>query len=176
MYPFIRLAHHTLKARKLKSLTIWDTHECHFRIQPQDIDIFNELNNGRVLTLYDLGRLPFGYRVGLMSAMKRRRWGLTMAGASVRYRRRAHLFEKVKITTRAVGRDARFVYIEQTMWKGAEAASNIVYRAALTRKDGIVPTDEAMAELGVPDWNPTLPQWVQNWITTEDTRDWPPQQ
>jgi len=79
MYPFLRLAYHTYKASKLKDITILDTHECTLRIHPQDIDIFNELNNGRILTLFDLGRLPFGYRVGLMNAMKRRGWGLTMA-------------------------------------------------------------------------------------------------
>ena len=83
MYPFLRLAYHTYKASKLKDIKIFDTHECTLRIHPQDIDIFNELNNGRILTLFDLGRLPFGYRVGLMKAMKKRKWGLTMAGALV---------------------------------------------------------------------------------------------
>lgn len=175
MYPFLRLAYHTFKASKLKDISIFDTHECTIRIQPQDIDIFNELNNGRILTLFDLGRLPFGYRVGLMTAMKKRGWGLTMAGASVRYRRRVRLFEKVRITTTAVGRDARFTYLVQTMWKGDEATSNIVYRSAITDKNGIVPTQELANELGFPDWNPEMPQWVQNWIAAEDTRDWPPQ-
>jgi len=175
MYPFIRLAFHTLKVRKLKELSIYDTHNCHVRIQPQDLDIFNELNNGRILTLFDLGRLPFGYRVGLMRVMKQNRWGLTMAGASVRYRSRVRLFEKVKISTTAVGRDERFVYIIQTMWRGDQATSNIVYRSALTSKDGIVPTQKVMEALGYPEWNPKMPKWVQNWITAEGTRDWPPQ-
>lgn len=174
MYPFIRLAYHTLKTRRMKRLSLFDTHECTVRIQPQDIDIFNELNNGRILTLFDLGRLPFGYRVGLMDVMKRNNWGLTMAGASVRYRKRVHLFQKVRITTTAVGRDERFFYIVQTMWLGDEPTSNIVYRAALTDKNGIVPSVELAKKLGVPDWNPALPDWVKNWIDAEGTRDWPP--
>lgn len=110
-----------------------------------------------------------------MRVMKQNRWGLTMAGASVRYRRRVRLFEKVKISSTAVGRDERFVYIIQTMWRGDVATSNIVYRSALTSKDGIVPTQKVMEALGYPEWNPKMPKWVQNWITAEDTRDWPPQ-
>jgi len=110
-----------------------------------------------------------------MKVMKKRGWGLTMAGASVRYRRRVHLFEKVRITTKAVGRDERFTYLVQTMWKGDEATSNIVYRSAITDENGIVPTQELADELGFPDWNPDMPKWVQNWIKAEDTRDWPPQ-
>ena len=102
-------------------------------IQPQDLDIFNELNNGRILTLFDLGRLPFGYRVGLMRVMKQNRWGLTMAGASVRYRRRVRLFEKVKISTTAVGRDERFVYIVQNMCRGDEATSRSTPAGGATR-------------------------------------------
>jgi acyl-CoA thioesterase FadM len=175
MYPFLRLAYHTLKTRRMKRLSFQDTHECTVRIQPQDIDIFNELNNGRILTLFDLGRLPFGYRVGLMEVMKRKKWGMTMAGASVRYRKRVHLFQKVRITTTAVGRDERFFYIIQTMWAGSEATSNIVYRAAMTDKKGIVPTDEFVEEMGIPDWNPPMPDWVKNWIGAEATRDWPPE-
>ncbi|GLQ35368.1 thioesterase [Amylibacter marinus] len=174
MYPFVRLALEYRRAKRQGRLTVDQTHECTLRIWPQDLDVFNELNNGRILTLFDVGRLPFGWQVGLLDAMKENKWGLTMAGASVRYRRRVHLFDKVKIKTTAMGRDARFIYILQTMYRAEEATSSILYRSALTDRNGIVPPQKFADYLGVPDWNPEMPEWAQNWIAAENTRVWPP--
>ncbi len=98
-----------------------------------------------------------------------------MAGASVRYRRRVVMFDRITMHSRALGRDKRFFYIQQSMWKGGEALSSILYRSAVVGKSGIVPTKDVVAEMGQSDWNPTLPEWVQHWIAAEDERTWPPE-
>lgn len=46
-----------------------------------------ELNNGRTLTLYDLGRVPLGIRTGLAATVQRMGWGMAIAGNSTRYRK-----------------------------------------------------------------------------------------
>ena len=61
------------------------------------------------------------------------------------------------------------------MWRNNEATSSVLYRSAVTDKNGIVPTQRAVEDLGYPDWNPEMPKWVQNWIAAEDTRAWPPE-
>lgn len=175
MYPFIRMGWQIFKHRNDTPLAPGGVHASTHVCWPWDLDMWMELNNGRTLTLYDLGRIPLARRIGLISALKRRGWGLTMAGASVRYRRRVRMFDRVEMHSRAVGRDARFIYLQQTMWKGSEAVSSVLYRSAVTNKSGIVPTDELAAELGLPDWNPTLPDWVQHWIAAENARTWPPE-
>ena len=38
-----------------------------------------------------------------------------------------------------------------------------------------VATDRAGAALGLPDWNPALPDWVESWRLSEDQRVWPPE-
>ncbi|MEQ9675416.1 MAG: acyl-CoA thioesterase, partial [Roseovarius indicus] len=131
MYPFIRMFWQIWKYRKAPRLTIFDTHVSHHMCLPWDIDIWMELNNGRTLTLYDLGRIPMAYRVGLVDVLKRKRWGLTMAGASVRYRRRVRTFQTVEMHSRGAYWDDKFFYIEQSMWnKAGECTSHIVYRSA----------------------------------------------
>ena len=67
------------------------THVSYHRCWPWDIDLWMELNNGRTLTFYDLGRIPLARRTGLVELLRKQRWGLTMAGASVRYRARIEL-------------------------------------------------------------------------------------
>jgi acyl-CoA thioesterase FadM len=175
MFPFIRLAIEILRVKFAGPMDVAETHTTSVRVFPNDIDIFMELNNGRTLTLFDIARLSFGVQVGLWHALKVNKWGLTVAGSSVRYRRRIRMFQKVRITSKAVGRDARFIYIVQTMYRGKEATSNVLYRSALTDENGIVPTQKFADFMGQSDWNPKLPEWVENWIKAEDTRDWPPQ-
>jgi len=177
MYPIIRLAWQLCKHRNDAPLPLTGTHVSQHYCLPHDIDLWRELNNGRTLTIYDLGRIPLAGRVGLLPLLKTRRWGLTMAGANVRYRRRVRMFEKVEMRSRAIGWDARFMYLEQSMWKAdGECASHIVYRGAVTGAQGIVPPAEVMGALGVQTPSPDLPGWIQAWLATEDLRPWPPMQ
>jgi len=175
MYPVLRMVYQMAKHRNDPPLEMGGMHVSKHLCHPLDLDVWIELNNGRTLTLYDLGRIPLFHRVGLRRALKRRKWGLTVAGASVRYRRRVTLFNRLEMHSRICGRDARFLYILQSMWKNGEATSSALYRLAVTGPDGIVPTDEVARELGAPDWNPELPEWVQSWIAAESGRDWPPE-
>jgi len=175
MYPFVRMAYQVAKHRKDAPLPFDGTHISSHICWPWDLDIWMELNNGRTLTLYDLGRVPYIQRLGLVDALKRRKWGLTVAGSSVRYRRRVTAFTKLEMRSRVIGRDARFFYIQQSMWKGDEATSSLLLRAAVTSKNGIVPTADVTAEMGASDWNPALPEWVQGWVASESQRIWPPE-
>ncbi|APX22080.1 MAG: thioeseterase [Rhodobacteraceae bacterium] len=176
MYPFIRMTKELWRARSQPRLALGETHVSHHVCWPWDLDLWKELNNGRTLTLYDLGRLPLAQRSGLIDVLKRERWGLTMAGVCVRYRRRVRLMERVEMRSRLIGWDRRFLYIEQSMWKaGGECANQAVYRGAVTDRNGIVTTDRIMAAMGHEATSPELPEWVRLWLEAEDARPWPPQ-
>ena len=62
MYPFVRMAKEIRKSRRAGPLGLTDTHVSRHICWPWDLDIWMELNNGRTLTLYDLGRLPMSMR------------------------------------------------------------------------------------------------------------------
>lgn len=174
MYPVIRMAYEYIRCSYDPPLPLGGMHIMTTRCMPWDLDMWMELNNGRTLTLYDIGRLALARRIGLVEALKRRRWGLTMAGASVRFRKRVRMFNKFEVRSISVGRDERFFYMEQSMWRNGEATSSILYRIAVTDKNGIVPTQDVVTEVGGPDWNPHLPVWVEEWIKAESHRPWPP--
>ena len=175
MYPFVRMMKEMLRARRMPPLGLLETHVSHHICWPWDLDFWFELNNGRTLTLYDLGRLPLGHRTGLMRMLRERRWGLTVAGSTIRYRRRVTVFARLTMRSRCVGWDSRFVYMEQSLWQGDACASQVLIRSAVVGKSGIVPPTEAVAALGAPVASPPLPGWVQAWIAAEATRPWPPE-
>ena len=173
MYPIIRMMHQYSKYRNAP-LPLDGVHVSTHYCLPIDLDVWMELNNGRTLTLYDLGRIPLVRRVGILDILKQRGWSFTIAGSSVRYRKRVTVFNKLEMRSKIVGRDARFLYIVQSMWHKGEATSSALFRLAVTG-GGIVPSDEWTEALGVPDWNPTLPNWVQAWTEAESQRIWPPE-
>ena len=177
MYPFIRMAKELLINRKAARLPPTGTHVSHHMCLPWDIDLWAELNNGRTLTIYDLGRIPLAQRTGLIAVLRRQRWGLTVAGVSVRYRRRIRMFDVIEIRSRLVGWDDRFLYIDQSMWrKDGICANQALFRTAVTSSDGIVAPERIAKALGTKPVSPPLPGWIKAWIAADAERPWPPKQ
>jgi len=176
MYPFIRMAKEFYVHRKAADLPVTGTHVSHHICWPLDIDMWLEMNNGRAFPLYDLGRLVLAKRTGLIALMKREKWVLTVAGSTIRYRKRVRAFHKITMKSRCVGWDDKFFYIEQSMWRRGECTSHVMIRMAATDRNGLVRTDRVIAAFGPTGPQPELPEWVQSWIKAEAQRPWPPMQ
>ncbi|GKY88831.1 acyl-CoA thioesterase [Sinisalibacter aestuarii] len=175
MYPFIRMVKELVVHSRAGSLPVEGVHVSRHICWPWDLDLWLELNNGRTLTLFDLGRIPLGRRTGLVRAIRANGWGLTVAGVSMRYRRRIRVFDRIEMRSRTIGWDNRFLYLEQSMWKKGEATTHGLYRVAVTSREGIVPPPKVAEQMGHGPASPPLPDWVQHWITAEAERPWPPQ-
>ena len=175
MYPFGRMLKEIWTSRRQPPLELTETHVSHHVCWPWDLDLWVELNNGRTLTFFDLGRIPLAVRTGLAGVLRRKRWGITVAGNTVRYRRRVRMFDRLEMESRCIGWDARFIYMEQSMWRHGECTSHMLLRSAVTSASGIVPVSEVLAELGVEQESPELPAWVRAWIAADATRTWPPE-
>ena len=63
----------------------------------------------------------------------------------------------------------------RSAWRGGEALNSVVYRSAVTSKNGIGPVAEVLDAMGATGWNPPLPDWVQAWADVEAMRQWPPE-
>lgn len=175
MYPYFRMAKELWKFRNAPPLGIFDAHVSTHRIWPWDLDPWRELNNGRTLTLFDLGRIPMSVRMGFEKAAKAKGWGITVAGNSTRYRKRVTVFQRVTQISRVIGWDDRFGYIEQSFWRGDDCTSHMLLRYAFTSRAGLVKPAEVIAALGGPAESPVLPDWVQAWVAGDAMRPWPPQ-
>ncbi|MDX1744207.1 MAG: acyl-CoA thioesterase, partial [Ruegeria sp.] len=175
MYPLFRTTKELWINRKADPLPIGQDHVTHLMAWPWDIDIFLDLNNGRVLTLFDLGRLGLFQRMGVLTALKSHGWYGTVAGTAIRYRKRITMFQRLELRTRIVGWDDRFTYFEQAFWRGDDCAAHAVIRTAITSGKGIVPTEEVARALGLPNESPELPDWIKQWSQAEGLRNWPPE-
>ncbi len=145
-----------------------------FICMPWDIDMFFEMNNGRVLTLCDIGRFVMAIRIGLIKVLRENKWGLVVAGSTVQYRKRIRMFDKVVMRTQIETYDDRWIYITQSMWVGGKPASSVLLRTGVTSKGRVIANDPVRVALGLQDWQPEPSPWVKAWIESESLRPWPP--
>ncbi|MEO1536808.1 MAG: acyl-CoA thioesterase [Pseudomonadota bacterium] len=174
MYPIVRLVKEVYLNRKRSALALHETHVCHLRAWPWDIDVFLDLNNGRILTLMDLGRFGFFTRQGILPKMKAKGWYGTVAGTVIRYRRRITVMQKLELRTRVLGWDDRFTYFDQVFWRNGEPCAHAVVRTAITKGKGVVQSREVAEVFGYDPVSPELPEWVKSWDAAERDRPWPP--
>ncbi|WP_019518529.1 acyl-CoA thioesterase [Faucicola boevrei] len=179
MYPFIRLTTNMIKSsldyKKGNALDIHDTSEIKLVANISDMDNFLEMNNGRILTLFDLGRNDFAIRTGLGKNLIRHRWGFVVAGSTIQYRKRVRLFDKVTIKTHLKAVDERWFYMEQTMWANGKPCSHALLRTGVTSlKTGkVLDTKTVLETLGYHDIDMPLDDWVQAWADTDKLRPFP---
>ena len=175
MYPFLRMAKELIKNRTAPKLPVDGVHVSHHICWPWDLDVFAELNNGRTLSLFDLGRYGLAQRTGLNDALRKHKWGLTTAGANVRYRHRIKIFERFEMRSKLVFWDEKFAYIEQVMLnRDGLCANQLLFRGCVVNENGLVPMAEVAKALGHPGQPPVCPIWVADWIDSESKRPWPP--
>ena len=172
MYPYLRLFQTLIKAKFGSSLSMDEEGVLKMRVFFGDIDFYPELNNGRHLTLMDIGRLDLAERIGLLRIVHKQKWGFAVAGASVRYRHRLKAFKPFRLHTRIVAIDNRWFYFHQSTVRKGKIHSSALVRAGITSNQGLVPVKEVLDELGMSDWNPDMPKWVKAWAEAEELRPW----
>lgn len=175
MYPFVRFGSLVLRERRLPKMGLYETHKMQMTSLPVDIDMFMEMNNGRILTLFDLGRFALSIRIGLFEVLKQQKWGLVVAGSTVRYRARITPFQRFEMRTRFLGWDDKFFYLEQAMWRGDTCCNHALLRTGVTAKGRLAPVEDVARALGVEGDSPALPAWAQAWAEADGTRPWPPE-
>ena len=59
MYPYVRSFNAFVFSKLKEKISLMEMHSSNYICWPWDIDMWGELNNGRALSLFDLGRYGF---------------------------------------------------------------------------------------------------------------------
>jgi acyl-CoA thioesterase FadM len=140
-----------------------------FRVWPHDLDAFGHMNNGRYLQIMDVARAEWMARIGVLSIMWRQRWGATLGGGFVRFRRSLKPFQRYRVRTRLLSWDERWWYLEHCFFdmQGRQIATG-VSRAALRGNSDWVHTADVIALVHPGAHPPPLPDYVERWLRAED--------
>lgn len=131
---------------------------------PTDIDLLRHMNNGRYLSLFDLGRWDLLIRTGLADAMRERGWYAVVSSETITFRKSLTLWQRFDVETRLIGHDDRALYLEhRAVVKGEIYARAIIGARMLKRSGGTVGHEELFAAVGRPEGLPEVEPWVHEW-------------
>lgn len=164
MNLYFRLLLFMIRVRFRSRLGIWDTSHVTFRVNPLDLDLQRHMNNGRYLSLMDLGRMDLMLRSRFWQRITGQGWYPVVAGQTITYRRSLLLWERFDLASRVIGHDDRWIYMEQVFRRDGQVVADAIVRARfLRRTGGSVPVDELIALVGPLPEHLMLPEWVTEW-------------
>ena len=149
------------------SIRMLDWSTVSIRIWPHDLDLNFHANNGRILTLSDVGRLDMAARTGLLKICLKRGWRPVVASTSVRYYKSLAPFRRYELQSRVLTWDEKWVYFEHRFVRNGETAVSLFVRGGFLGTKGMVPPQEINALLGFNASAPTHPAWLTQWRQAE---------
>lgn len=145
------------------------------RVWPNDLDTNFHMNNGRYLTIMDLGRFDLILRTGLFQLMLRQRSVPILAAATIRYRLPLDPWQKFHLDTRVVCWDTKWIFIEQQFIYAEGPKADAVAAIGLVKGSfwdkttkATVPTQKLLDILSINDHSPPFPPHITAWLVADE--------
>lgn len=149
--------------------------ELSFRVWPHDLDPSIHMNNGRYLTLMDLGRTDILLQSGLWRAVWQNKWTPIASAITIRFSRELKPFQKFRLQTRLLCWEDTSVVMEQTFVidggaRDGQIAARALFRGGLydRRARRFVPVTRLMEAIGVSATSPVPAPEVEAFLHAGD--------
>ncbi len=126
------------------------------RVLPTDLDIQIHMNNGRYLSIMDLGRIDLMVRNGFWTIAKKNGWFPLVGAARMEYRRSLTVFQRYEMTSQIMAWDDRWIFLEQQFLSDGKLCTRALFKTMIRSKDGLVTPIEVMAAAGINLKSPEL--------------------
>jgi acyl-CoA thioesterase FadM len=130
------------------------------RVWLNDADVYRHLNNGRYLSLMDLGRLDLLVRTGLFRHIARRRWYPVVATARIRFLRSIDLLQRYEMRSRLVCWDDKAVFIEHRFERKGRLMAVGAIRGVFLGPEGKIRPGEVLGLVGWEGASPEMPESI----------------
>jgi len=168
MNLWFRLIWMLLTAWRRPRVGAMETSALRMTVWPNDLDFNGHVNNGRYFTLADVGRMDFVLRSGAGRVAWRMRALPIVGDAVAKFRRDLRPFERFDLTTRLLGWDDKWSFLEHRFLRNGRVHGVVVIRGLFKAPSGPVsPADFAVA-MGQNPVSPALPDWVADWSRSCD--------
>ena len=112
-----------------------------------DLDLNWHMNNGRFLTIMDLGRMDLLKRTGTLDQAIKNKWMPIVGTATIDFQRPLKLWQKYELHSRICGWDEKWIYLEQTFYSNEKIIAIGKIKGLLRGKDGNIPPQDIMEKL-----------------------------
>jgi len=138
-----------------------------FRVWPTDLDINFHMNNGRYLTIMDLGRVDLMLRTGLGRLALKRKWSPLVGSATIRFRQSLNPFQRYRLKSRILCWDNKWFFIEQRFVRQNELIAVGLVKGLLRGRSGNIPTAAVLEAMNLRVASPEIPHSIRLWQESE---------
>jgi len=163
MNLYLRLLYVLWKIWRLPVKGVLDESRVPFRVLPTDCDLNLHMNNGRYLSLMDLGRVHMVAQIGLLPIIARKRWMPVLAAAEINFIRQLAPFQRFDLVTRLVTWDDKYAYMEQRFESDGTLCAHAFVKGLFLDRGGRVANPAVLAELGYTGEAPPFPEELRIW-------------
>jgi acyl-CoA thioesterase FadM len=143
-------------AKRARAMGPMDVSRVHMRVWPTDLDVQMHMNNGRYLSIMDLGRIDLMVRTGFWAIARKRGWFPVVGSVRVDYRRSLTLFQRYEMTSQIVGWDDRWIFMEQQFLAAGKLHARAIFKTMIRSKAGLVTPVDVMKATGMDLVSPEL--------------------
>lgn len=147
MNLYLRLIYLLLKSYGKKRLEPLDTSIINMRVLPNDLDLNLHMNNGRYLTIMDLGRMDLLKRTGTLQLAVKNKWMPIVGTASIEFYRPMKLWQNYQLHSRISHWDEKWFYLEQIFYSREKLIASAFIKGLLRGKSGNIVPQEIMEQL-----------------------------
>ena len=152
-----------------RRLGVLDSSILTFRVWPNDLDINLHMNNGRYLTIMDLGRADLMIRCGFGKVILRQRWMPVLGAVTIQYRRSLSPFQGFRLRTRILCWDEKWVFLEHRVESlDGQVAAVAIAKGLLRSPAGLVTPAAMLRALGLNLPSPPIPLSVSAWVSASE--------
>lgn len=161
MNLFIRLMLVLLSGHFRPKLKVTDSSVLFFVVCPNDLDIYAHMNNGRYLTVMDLGRIDLILRSPLGEVASKNKWNPLVAASHMIFKRPLKIFETYRLRTRILGWDHKWFFIEQRFEHRNKVIATGYVKGLFRGPEGNIPSEEALKRSGHTQASPDIHSIIQ---------------
>lgn len=154
--PFMKKLQNPLDVTRLK-----------LRVLFNDLDLNCHMNNGRYLTIMDLGRFHLTYLNGILGKSIKKGWLPVLGSAKIHYLKPLNCFDQYILESKVIYWDDKWIYLEQSFIKKKQLCATAIVKALFTSKHGKIPSDKIMALLDKPVQKPSIPIHLERHLAAE---------
>lgn len=115
-------------------LDLTHVYKLNYRVLPSDLDLNFHMNNGRYLTLMDLGRMDLTCKSGLLKLILKKNYRPVAAAINIIFMKQLSPFESFTLETKVLSWDHEWFYLEQSFRKkNNQIAAHAIVKAAFLR-------------------------------------------
>jgi acyl-CoA thioesterase FadM len=139
----------------------------HLTVLPNDLDLNMHMNNGKFLSIMDLGRLDLLIRTDLAKVLFKHRWQPLVGAVNIRYKQSLLPFQRYRLRTKVIGWDEKWFYIEQRFERKNRTIAVALVKAVFRGPRKNIAPEDTLKLIHVNIDPPAMPDKVLKWLSME---------